>query len=175
MKKIVSVLIAIMLMLMFCVGLTACGDTGSSKGNNPTTNNPTYDYPTPEPFSVDLAGYVANIGNAKALGISKENSQNVSPMSTNNTNLGIQLLSSTQLASNMDTEEKNYIVMSTVDYDANTPETDNTGLTKVTLQKLLLKTLPPKQLEQNILLRTKVPFQFLLLLVSSIRYITMTH
>lgn len=128
MKKTVSVLISIMLTLMFCVGLTACGDTGSSNGNN----NPSH-----KPFNVDLAGYVANIGTAKALGISKEVSSRVSPMSTLNTNSGIQLLSYTSLASNKDTEDKNYIVMSTVDYDANTPEADKTGLTKVTFTKIV--------------------------------------
>ena len=138
MKKTVSVLIAIILMLVFCVGLTACSDTSSSNGNNnPGTNNPSDDNPTCEPFNVDLAGYVANIGTAKALGISKEVSSGVSPLSTRNTNSDIQLLSYTSLASNKDTEEKNYIVMSTVDYDANNPEADKTGLTKVTFTKIV--------------------------------------
>lgn len=138
MRKTLSVLISIILMFMFCVGLTACGDNGSSNGNNnPSANNPSEDNPSPEPFNVDLAGYIANIGTAKALGISKEGSSSVSPMSTRNTNLGIQLLSYTPLASNKDTEDKNYIVMSTVDYDANTPEADKTGLTKVTFTKIV--------------------------------------
>lgn len=138
MKKTVSVLISIILMLMFCIGLTACGDNGSSNdNNNPSANNPSEDNPSPEPFNVDLAGYVANIGTAKALGISKEVSTSVSSMSTRNTNLGIQLLSYTPLASNKDTEDKNYIVMSTVDYDAKTPEADKTGLTKVTFTKIV--------------------------------------
>ena len=133
MKKTVSVLISIILMLMFCIGLTACGENGSSNGNNHSSAN----NPSPEPFNVDLAGYVANIGTAKALGISKEVNSSISPMSTRNINSGIQLLSYTPLSSNKDTEDKNYIVMSTVDYDANTPEADKTGLTKVTFTKIV--------------------------------------
>lgn len=52
-------------------------------------------------------------------------------------NSGVQLLSFNTLASDKDTEDKNYIVMSTTNYDANAPEADEAGLTKVTFTKIV--------------------------------------
>ena len=139
MKKTLSLLLlALVLTFSMCFSLISCGNTNNPSDDNPTANNPNGDNPAQEPFSVDLAGYVANIGNATALGISKNPKSSVSPMaafSTNNS--GIQLMSCTTLASDKDAEEKNYIVMSTIDYDANAPEADKTGLTKVTFTKIV--------------------------------------
>jgi hypothetical protein len=52
-------------------------------------------------------------------------------------NSGIRLLSYNTLARDKDAEDKNYIVMSTTEYDANAPEADKTGLTKVTFTKIV--------------------------------------
>jgi len=149
MKKTVSLLLALILTFSLCVGLISCGNSNTPGGNNPSAdnpggNNPSADNPggnnpsADKPFSVDLAGYVANIGNATALGISKNAKTSASPMAYYGTNSsGIQLLSYNTLASDKDTEDKNYIVMSTTDYDANAPEADKTGLTKVTFTKIV--------------------------------------
>lgn len=121
-----------------CFSLISCDNTNNPSDDNPTANNPSDDNPAQEPFSVDLAGYVANIGNATALGISKKAKTSASPMASYGTNnSGIQLLSYSTLASDKDTEDKNYIVMSTTDYEANSPEADETGLTKVTFTKIV--------------------------------------
>ena len=148
MKKALSLLLAFALIFSMCFGLISCANTNNpsddnSTANNPsddnsTANNPSGNNPAQEPFSVDLAGYVANIGNATALGISKKTKTSASPMASYGTNnSGIQLLSYSTLASDKDTEDKNYIVMSTTDYDANAPEADKTGLTKVTFTKIV--------------------------------------
>ena len=138
MKKALSLLLAFALTFPMCFGLISCGNANNPSDDNPSANNPNGDNPSQEPFSVDLAGYVANIGNATALGISKKAKASVSPMASYGTNnSGIQLLSYNTLASEKDTEDKNYIVMSTPDYDANAPEADKTGLTKVTFTKIV--------------------------------------
>ena len=149
MKRTLSLLLALVLMLSICISLISCGNSNNPSGDNPSTSNPSGDNPstsspngdnpsTNKPFNVDLAGYVANIGNATALGISKKAKAGTSPMAAYGTNnSGIQLLSYTALASDRDTEDKNYIVMSTTDYDANVPEADKTGLTKVTFTKIV--------------------------------------
>ena len=129
MKKMISLLLALILTFSLCVGLISCGNSNTPGGDNPSAD---------KPFNVDLAGYVANIGNATALGISKKAKASASPMAYYGTNSsGIQLLSYNTLASDKDTEDKNYIVMSTTDYDANAPEADKTGLTKVTFTKIV--------------------------------------
>lgn len=72
MKKVISLCMAVIVAFLLCVGLISCSNTGNnSDGNNPNGNNP----PSSEPFIVDLEGYVANIGNATALGISKKPKQ----------------------------------------------------------------------------------------------------
>ena len=139
MKKALSLLMVLVMTFSLCVGLISCGNSNTADGDKTSTNNPGDDSPnTSKPFNVDLAGYVANIGNATAIGISKKAKANVSPVASYETNKsGIQLLSYNTLASGKDTEDKNYIVMSTTDYDANAPEADKTGLTKVTFTKIV--------------------------------------
>ena len=154
MKQTLSLFLALILTFSLCIGLISCGNTNNSNDDNPSGNNPGSDNPSANnpsgdnpssdnpsennPFIVDLAGYVANIGNATALGISKKEKASASPMASYGTkNSGVQLLSFNTLASDKDTEDKNYIVMSTTDYDANAPEADETGLTKVTFTKIV--------------------------------------
>ena len=139
MKKTLSSLLALILTFSVCFGLISCDNTNNPSNDNPTANTPGGDNPnTNKPFNVDLAGYVANIGNATALGISKKAKSSASTMASYGTNhSGIQLLSYNTLASDKDTEDKSYIVMSTTDYDANAPEADKTGLTKVTFTKIV--------------------------------------
>ena len=139
MKKALSLLLALVLTFSVCFGLISCDNTNNPSNDNPTANTPGGDNPnTNKPFNVDLAGYVANIGNATALGISKKAKASISPMASYGTNhSGIQLLSYTTLSSDNVAEDKNYIVMSTTDYDANVPEADETGLTKVTFTKIV--------------------------------------
>lgn len=138
MKKALSLLLAFALTFPMCFGLISCGNTNNPSDDNPTANNPSDDNPEQEPFRVDLAGYVANIGNATALGISKKTKSSASPMASYRTSSSsIKLLSYNTLASNEDTGDRNYIVMSTTNYDANAPEADETGLTKVTFTKIV--------------------------------------
>ena len=129
MKRTLSLLLALVLMFSMCISLISCANSNNPSGDNPSTSNP---------FNVDLAGYVANIGNATALGISKKAKASATPMASCGTNnFGVQLLSYSTLSSDKDAEDKNYIVMSTTDYDANAPEADKTGLTKVTFTKIV--------------------------------------
>lgn len=117
MKKIISMLLMISIVCSLCVGLISC-------------NKPDDDPPTNDPFIVDLEGYVANIGNATALGISKKSSTGTAPIAfypKANSDFGIQRLSTIPLAFNEDTESKNYIVMSTTEYDANVPAPERPG------------------------------------------------
>ncbi len=138
MKKALSLCMAIIMAFSFCAGLISCSNNGNnSEGNNQAGNNPDgNDPPSSEPFFVDLAGYVANIGSATALGISKNAKSQVSPVAyCRRSNSKIQLLSHSTLASENNSKNKNYIVMSTIQYDANAPEADESGLTKVTFTK----------------------------------------
>ena len=126
MKKIIAGLLSMMMTL----SLVACG------GEDPTINNDIGDHTnspshtTSQPFSVDLEGYVANIGNASALGIAKQTSSSSPALDKGGYHLS-------HLSTNQDTESKNYIVMSTTEYDANTPEADASGLTQVTFTKTI--------------------------------------
>ena len=87
MKKTVSLLLALILTFSLCVGLISCGNSNIPGGNNPSADNPGGDNPHPnKPFNVDLAGYVANIGNATALGISKKAKASATPMASYGTN-----------------------------------------------------------------------------------------
>ncbi len=152
MKKPLSLLLTLLLIFTMCVGLISCANTSAPENdqgangpnddnqdaNNPSNDNSESDNPANKPFRVDLEGYVANIGNATALGISKKAKSNASPVATRRTGFsGIRLLSTITLLDNKKTEEKNYIVMSTTDYDANAPEADQTGLTKVSFTKIV--------------------------------------
>lgn len=142
MKKI----LALLLIAVMCLSLAACNNVPPDDGH--TTGDPTTDSnddsttdpnggsggsDTSKPFKVDLEGYVANIGNASALGISKQSAAS-SPVSANRRSSTTPLgFSSIPLGE--DSESKNYIVMSTTEYGANTPEADKNGLTKVTFIK----------------------------------------
>ena len=132
-------LIILLLVAVMCLSLAACnnGDTETPSGGENTENNgdmTTDNDNSNKKFSVDLEGYVANIGNATALGISQKQNDGVSPVMSKG---GIELLSFAKLSSNEDSESKNYIVMSTTEYGANTPEADKNGLTKVTFTKTI--------------------------------------
>lgn len=132
MKKTLSLLLALVLTFSCCFGLISCNNTSDPAGDNPPSDDP-----PSEPFSVDLAGCVANIGNATALGISKKAKASASPVSSNGKSYyGIKLLSYNTLDSDKNIKDKNYIVMSTTDYDANAPEADEAGLTRVTFTKI---------------------------------------
>ncbi len=87
-----------------------------------------------KPFSIDLTGYVANIGNATAIGIARNTNEGDSSLAVYG-KAGVQFLSNIRPLSAKDTEHKNYIVMTTEEYDANAPEADKNGLTKVTFTK----------------------------------------
>ncbi len=91
-----------------------------------------------EPFKVNLSGCIANITNATALGISRKSNSGASTVSVNcKSSSGIQFLSATTLDSGKNNKGKNYIVMTTTDYSANAPETDENSLTKVTFTKIV--------------------------------------
>jgi len=139
MKNVTSLFLALIMVFSLCIGLISCGNTNNPDDDDePSTDNPSDNNPTSEPFSVDLAGYVANIGNATALGLSKKAKSEVSPVASyGKSHSGIQLLSHSTLASEKNSKSKKYIVMSTTEYDANAPEADETGLTKVTFTKIV--------------------------------------
>jgi len=116
---------------------TMSPDSGTVLPNEDTIspdNDDSQHTPSEKDFRVDLDGYVANIGNATALGIAQKPNLGVTPVMAKG---GIALRSFVKSSSNEDTENKNYIVMSTTEYDANTPEADKNGLTKVTFTKIV--------------------------------------
>ena len=131
-------LIALLLVAFMCVSFVACNRSPLPNGGtvlpNDNTMPPDGDdsqhTPSEKNFSVDLDGYVANIGNATALGIAQKQNPGVTPVMAKG---GIELLSFVKLYS--DEDAKNYIVMSTTEYDTNTLEADKNGLTKVTFTK----------------------------------------
>ena len=143
MKKILSLFLALIMMLSLCMVLISCNNNDNSDSNDQNENNlsdnVSNDSNSPdELFNVDLAGYVANIGNATAIGISQKASSAVSPAAYGRAKSGsMLLLHSAPTPSQNNSESKNYIVMSTTDYDANTPETDENGLTKVSFTKII--------------------------------------
>lgn len=131
MKKI----LALLLVAVMCLSFVACNNSAIPDDNATASSqfgNNSQDNQSNKKFSVDLEGYVANIGNATALGISQKQNSGVTPVMAKG---GIELISFAKAVSNEDTESKNYIVMSTTEYDANTPEADKNGLTKVTFTK----------------------------------------
>jgi len=69
MKKAISLFLALSFTFSLCIGLISCGGSNNPSGNNPGTNNSGDNNSPSEQFSVDLTGYVANIGNATAIGI----------------------------------------------------------------------------------------------------------
>jgi len=137
MKKAVSTILLLTLTFAACIGLVSCmGNTNTNGDNHDGGDTGGDNPPANEPFVVNLAGYVANISNATALGISKNTGSTVSPVAAyDRANSATQLLSISTLSSENNNKNKNYIVMSTTDYDANAPEVDETGLTRVTFTK----------------------------------------
>ena len=104
-------------MLFFClVSLVGCGDDGSNNNGSQDNGQGTDSQVV---FDVGkISGYVANITNASAIGISNPNDT---------------------LSSNSSKQEKNTIIMSTIseEYESNTPEADESGLTKVSFTKIV--------------------------------------
>ena len=177
MKRVLFLLLAMTLALSTCLGLVSCENTDQSGDKKPDAGNSDMgDGGESKPFSVDLAGYVANIGNATALGISSESKENTSEKASYNVydiETGVPLSLSRRVTSRLSlmasytsngaygsdiqfSEDffdkgngslvendspvrtgKSYLVMSTVSYDANAPEADKTGLTKVTFTKIV--------------------------------------
>ena len=106
MRKVGLLLASLLVSLSVCPMFVGCNDSGDGA------------------WSLDLSDYVLNIGNATALGVYSGEGEDVATTSVK------------ALAKKEDTEQKNYIAMSTTtDYDANAPEADATGLTKVSFTK----------------------------------------
>ena len=145
MKKVLSLLLALMLFFSMCMVLVACEQPENPDDDNTGTTPPDDDGEKVEPFSVDLAGYVANIGNATALGISHTTNTGTTPkararasmMPTDTNKMGGRVLRGDTSPTDKNSQDKNYIVMSTTSYDANAPEADEAGLTKVTFTKIV--------------------------------------
>ena len=136
MKKILSLFLALIMMLSLCMVLISCNNADDSDGDDKNENDSGDNNSSDEPFNIDLAGYTANIGNAKAIGISKKASSEVSTVAYGRAKSGALYLFDSTLSSRESTKDKNYIVMSTTKYDANDPETDESGLTSVTFTKI---------------------------------------
>ena len=126
MKKPLFFLLALTTSLLMSISLSSC-----NLGNS---NNSSQSEIVEEIFEIDLGGYVANIGNAKAIGISKKKRSNTSQVSYEN---GKNVGSRNKYLLDKDTETKKYIVMSTNSYSANDPVTDDTGLIKVSFTKIV--------------------------------------
>ena len=132
-KALVSILTFLLstIMLFSCViGLTACSNNNTNE-NPPVTDNNTNENPPVTNFSVDLTGYVANVGNATALGIMKLDSNNGSQVDDNRVSpMSVKLFTE-------DIEEKNYIVKSSNQYNANNPELSESGIEKISFTKTI--------------------------------------
>lgn len=162
MKKVLSLSLVMLLVLSLFLVLISCNmnqnnndnslDNNLSEDNqnnstddeNSNVNDSEKDEPggddtsVNEPFVLDLSGYVANITNATAIGISRKSGSGVSTAVLNGKlSTGIQLLSATTLNSGKNNVDKNYIVMTTTDYGANSPETDENGISKITFTKIV--------------------------------------
>jgi len=137
MKKFLIMLLSI----IFIFALAACegekdppgggGGSGGSGGSG-----------VGSPWSIDLSGYVADISDATALGLADQNSIVSAKMfdANNKIELGkITFLNAeTGVAKTNGSGRqaiKKYILKSTAEYDANQPDVDATGLTKVSFIK----------------------------------------
>lgn len=86
----------------------------------------------------DLTGYVANISDATALGIATNAEEDaVSYQNARSSSVPITPLSTQTLSRDNKDNDKKYIVKKTTEYEANAPEADETGLTKVTFTKIV--------------------------------------
>ena len=105
-------LLALLLIAVMCLSFVACGGSGDTEtpadsentenNGNMTTDNDNSN----KKFSVDLEGYVANIGNATALGIAQKQNTGTAPLMANGRTESLSFLN---LSSSKDTENKNYI------------------------------------------------------------------
>ncbi len=118
MKKFFALLLGIIMIFSCAMGLTACS-------NDSPANNP------PDSWSLDLTGYVANVSNATALGIMKLDETDPKQIKDN----GVSLMR-TKLY-NKDVEEKNYIVKTNSQYNANNPELSESGIEKISFTKTI--------------------------------------
>ncbi|MBQ8434048.1 MAG: hypothetical protein IJX23_04505, partial [Clostridia bacterium] len=145
MKRFLALFLVLALVFSMCMVFVACEQPENPDDDNTGTTPPDDDGEKVEPFSVDLAGYVANIGNATALGISNATNTGTNPkararasmMPIDAHKMGGKVLRDDTSTAGKNSQDKNYIVMSTTNYDANTPEVDENGLTKVTFTKIV--------------------------------------
>ena len=141
MKKVISLLLMLSLVLSLCIGLISCGGN-ETPDNNQDNNNPNGNDPEASTrLNMDLTGYVANIGNATALGISRQKKNGASPVASLETGKSdIKPLSYTVTFppnyDDIDRENRNYIVMSTTEYGSNV-ETNENGIVNVTFTKIV--------------------------------------
>lgn len=136
MKKIIIIIVAVVIVLFLATLFIAPGlFNGLSDPTTTTTTTGGSTKPTPKPFEVDLTGYVANIGNATALGVVTEKQSSSFTMREEKAPYFPFSLFNLIVSAAEDEETKNYIVMTTTEYDPNDPEADETGLTKVTFTK----------------------------------------
>lgn len=135
MRKI-PVLLMLLLTILLSIGLSSCFFNKTPGYDN--SYNPDYNKNS---FKVDLAGYIANISNANALGISKVKTNAPDYRKKYRTNANMQY-SNKELPE--ESENKNYIVMTTEEYKSNNPEVDETGLSKVTFTKIITENVTTK-------------------------------
>lgn len=136
MKKKIIIIVAVVIVLFLATLFIAPGlFNGSSDPTTTTTTTGGSTKPTPKPFEVDLTGYVANIGNATALGVVTEKKSSSFTMREEKAPYFPFSLFNLIVSAAEDEETKNYIVMTTTEYDPNDPEANETGLTKVTFTK----------------------------------------
>ena len=135
MNKRLIILITILVAVVILAGVVLL-PIGNNSGTTTTTTTGDPNNPV-KPFEVDLTGYVANIGNATALGVvTEKQSSSFTMREEKSPTFPFPLFGLTAFAAE-DEETKNYIVMTTTEYDPNAPEADETGLTKVTFTKTI--------------------------------------
>ena len=133
MNKRLIILITILVAVVILAGVVLL-PIGNNSGTTTTTKTGDPSNPV-KPFEVDLTGYVANIGNATALGVVTEKQSSSFTMREEKAPYFPFSLFNLIAFAAEDEETKNYIVMTTTEYDPNAPEADETGLTKVTFTK----------------------------------------
>ena len=118
MKKIIALTLVLVTVLALTVNLASCRKDGSVR------------------WMEDLTEYVADIGDATALGISSSTDEHAVAYHSTPSSGEISLLSVSPMPLKQGKDNKNYIVKTTTTFSANTPEADATGLTKVTFTKI---------------------------------------
>lgn len=135
MNKRLIILITILVAVVILAGVVLL-PIGNNSGTTTTTTTGDPINPV-KPFEIDLTGYVANIGNATALGVVTEKQSSSFTMREEKAPYFPFSLFNLIAFAAEDEETKNYIVMTTTEYDPNAPEADETGLTKVTFTKTI--------------------------------------